>query len=201
MISSGTRMPEIVVLAAGSSSRLGRNKALVKVRGISVLGIQLAKLSSLTRGKPYVVIPSRSAVRREVIRHGGTCIFNSDPARGMSNSVRRALRCRRFSQAVLVMPVDLVALRSVDVKRMLRMWEGNRRKVIARRLGTRGVTPVILPKRLFHLAETITGDVGLRDLIAGLPTGERRLITLPSAGLDIDTKQDLSAARRRFGAR
>jgi CTP:molybdopterin cytidylyltransferase MocA len=99
------------------------------------------------------------------------------------------------------MPVDLVALRSVDVKRMLRMWEGNRRKLIARRLGTRGVTPVIVPKRLFRLADTITGDVGLRDLIAGLPPGERRLMTLPSAGLDIDTKQDLSAARRRFGAR
>ena len=118
----------------------------------------------------------------------------------MSNSVRRAVKCRRFSRAILIVPVDLIALRAADLKRMLKVWQGHPRKLIARRLGTRGVTPAIVPKRLFSLAETITGDVGLRDLIAGLPPGERVLVKMPSADLDIDTPQHLQAARRRFGA-
>jgi CTP:molybdopterin cytidylyltransferase MocA len=43
----------------------------------------------------------------------------------------------------------------------------------------------------------VSGDVGLRDLVNGLPAPQRVLLNLPSAALDVDTPQDLRAARRR----
>ena len=39
----------------------------------------------------------------------------------------------------------------------------------------------------------MTGDIGLRDLINGLPAEQRVLMNLPSAALDVDTPQDLRA--------
>jgi molybdenum cofactor cytidylyltransferase len=198
MISRGTLAPEIVVLAAGSSIRLGRNKALARIHGISLLGIQLAKLSPLARRKVSVVVPRRSAARREAIRHGGRCIVNAHPEGGMSNSVRCAMKSLRNSHAVMILPVDLIGIKPADIERMIATWRGHRRKLVARRLGTRGVTPAILPKHLFRLGEKLRGDVGLRDLIADLPAGERVLVRMPSAQVDVDTPSDLAAARRRF---
>jgi CTP:molybdopterin cytidylyltransferase MocA len=55
-----------------------------------------------------------------------------------------------------------------------------------------------LPQWLYPRALTLTGDVGLRELVAQLPAGTRVLIEMPSAARDVDTPQDLQDARRRF---
>jgi CTP:molybdopterin cytidylyltransferase MocA len=61
----------------------------------------------------------------------------------------------------------------------------------------RGGVPLILPRWLYARAQAVSGDVGLRDLVNGLPAPQRVLLNLPSAALDVDTPQDLRAARRR----
>jgi CTP:molybdopterin cytidylyltransferase MocA len=43
----------------------------------------------------------------------------------------------------------------------------------------------------------VTGDIGLRGLVSGLPPSQRILLPLASAALDVDTPQDLRTARRR----
>jgi CTP:molybdopterin cytidylyltransferase MocA len=68
--------------------------------------------------------------------------------------------------------------------------------VIARRIGRHGGIPLILPRWLYTRALAVTGDVGLRDLISGLPQPQRVLVEVPSAAFDVDTPQDLEAARR-----
>jgi CTP:molybdopterin cytidylyltransferase MocA len=57
--------------------------------------------------------------------------------------------------------------------------------------------PLILPRWLYARALAVSGDVGLRNLVNGLPAPQRVLLNLPSAALDVDTPQDLRAARRR----
>jgi CTP:molybdopterin cytidylyltransferase MocA len=70
--------------------------------------------------------------------------------------------------------------------------------VIARRIGQHGGTPLILPRWLYSRGLELKGDIGLRELVNTLPRDVLRLVDLPSAGMDIDTPQDLKAARRRF---
>ncbi|MEP6885990.1 MAG: nucleotidyltransferase family protein, partial [Gammaproteobacteria bacterium] len=57
--------------------------------------------------------------------------------------------------------------------------------------------PLILPRWLYARALEVRGDVGLRGLVAGLSPQQQVLLNLPSAGSDVDTPQDLHAARRR----
>jgi CTP:molybdopterin cytidylyltransferase MocA len=116
----------------------------------------------------------------------------------MSSSVRRGLRQARYSAAVLLLPVDLVELRTRDVARLISRWRGSRRTVVARRLHSAAATPLILPRHLYARALGVTGDQGLRQFVRGLP-GSVSLVDMPSAAADVDTAQDLARARRRRG--
>ena len=193
----------VLVLAAGFSSRLGRPKPLARVRASSLLRRTLTLVARFAPAKIVVVIPRRAA-RYRIEARGLNVAFAANPRRadGLSSSVRRGISLARYSPALLLLPVDLAALQQRDVARLISRWRAARRCVIARRLGPQGGTarggvPLILPRWLYARALAVRGDVGLRDLVSGLPAPQRVLLNLPSAALDVDTPLDLRAARCR----
>jgi len=187
---------QILILAAGFSSRLGRPKALARVRSVSLLRRTLILAARLGPAKIIVVLP-RGAARYRIEARGLNVVFVANPRRadGLSSSVRRGIARARHSPALLLLPVDLAVVRQADISRLISHWRAARRSVVARRIGPHGGVPLILPRRLYPRALAVTGDIGLRELINGLPANERVLVDLPSAALDVDTPQDLRAAR------
>jgi molybdenum cofactor cytidylyltransferase len=200
---------EVVIFAAGFSSRLGHPKALARVRGVSLLRRTVALAARLSPAQIIVVIP-RPAIRYRIEVRGFTVRFAANPRRaeGLSSSVRCGIARARYSSALLLLPVDLPGLTYRDLSRLVSRWRTARRCVIARRIGQdkeipHGGVPLMLPRWLYARALGVRGDIGLRDLVGGLRQGQRVLVKLPSAALDIDTPRDLQAARRRatrFGA-
>jgi len=197
---------QFLILAAGFSSRLGRPKPLARVRALSLLRRTLTVAARLAPAKIVVVIP-RHAARYRIEARGVNAVFTANPRRaeGLSSSVRRGIALARYSPALLLLPVDLADLQPRDLARLISRWRAARRCVIARRIGrqegaARAGVPLILPRWLYSRALGVTGDVGLRDLVSGLPAPQRVLLNLPSATLDVDTPQDLRAARRRLRA-
>jgi molybdenum cofactor cytidylyltransferase len=193
---------QIIVLAAGFSSRLGRPKALARVHGVSLLRRTLELAATLKCAKIIAVVARRSAQHSAQSRGiEVTFVTNSRRNQGLSSSVRRGIAEARYAPAVLLLPVDLARLKSRELARLLRRWRAAPRSVIARRIGRIGAAPLVLPRRLYPRALRITGDVGLRELLAQLPAADRVLVDMPSAASDIDTPQDLKAARRSFRRR
>ena len=123
---------------------------------------------------------------------------NADRAQGLSSSVRRGIAAARYASAILLLPTDLIHLTRRDLFKLARRRHSAPRRLLARRINLSGAIPVILPRWLYARASRLTGDVGLRDLIAQLPADRRVLVELPSARCDVDTPQDLRDARRRF---
>jgi molybdenum cofactor cytidylyltransferase len=197
---------QILILAAGFSSRLGYPKALARVRSVSLLRRTLILAVRLAPAKIIVVLPRRAARYRLEVRPFKV-VFAANPRRadGLSSSVRCGIAQARYSPALLLLPVDLAAVRQADLSHLISRWHAAKRRVVARLIGghegeagtPRGGVPLILPRRLYSRALAVTGDIGLRELINGLPVAERVLVDLPSAALDVDTPQDLRAARRR----
>jgi molybdenum cofactor cytidylyltransferase len=124
-------------------------------------------------------------------------VVNRARSAGLSSSVRRGIVAARHSSAVLFLPVDLVNLRRRELERLIRRWRSSPRSLVARKLAGSGAIPLILPKWLFPRALAVTGDTGLRTLIAGLPREQCVLVEFPSAAADVDTPLDLAQARRR----
>jgi molybdenum cofactor cytidylyltransferase len=194
----------VLILAAGFSSRLGHPKSLARVRAFSLLRRTLTLVAHFAPERIVVVIPRR-ATRYRIEARGLKVVFAANPRRadGLSSSVRLGIIRARYSAALLLLPVDLAALQRRDVARLISRWRAARRCVIARRIVQQGGTsragvPLILPRWLYARARSVTGDIGLRDLVNGLPAPQRVILNLPSAALDVDTPQDLRAARRRL---
>jgi molybdenum cofactor cytidylyltransferase len=197
----------VVILAAGFSSRLGRPKALVRVRSRSLLHRTLNLVAGLDPAKIALVLPPRAA-RLRIEAQGFKAIFavNSARAAGLSTSVRRGITVSRCSAGVLILPVDLAVLDQRDITRLISRWRAARRRLVARRIAggpgaPHGGTPLILPRRLYGRALEVAGDAGLRDLVRALPVQQRALLDLPSASFDVDTPADLHRARRRHRTR
>jgi molybdenum cofactor cytidylyltransferase len=190
---------QIVVLAAGFSSRLGRPKPLARVHGVSLLQRTLQVASGVAADRIIVVVP-RNSVRYRVEARGARVRWavNAERAQGLSSSVRRGIAAARYASATLLLPADLIHLTSRDLFRLVQRWSSAPRRLVARRIKLSGATPVILPRWLYARASSLRGDVGLRDLIGQLPADGRVLVDLPSARWDVDTPQDLRDARRRF---
>ena len=190
------------MLAAGQSTRLGRPKALARVHGASLLRRAIESAATLECARIIAVVPRNSARYRA--QAGGipvTFVANSQRSEGLSSSVRLGIAKARHSPAVLIMPADLANLKARELARLVRRWRATPRRVIARRIGRSGAAPLILPRRFYPGALRIVGDVGLREFLAQLPDDSRVLVELPSASRDIDTAQDLEAARRSYRSR
>jgi CTP:molybdopterin cytidylyltransferase MocA len=193
------RRLRIVVLAAGFSSRFGQPKALARLHGLSLLHRTLKVASSLGADRIIVVVP-RNAVRYRIEARGMKVRWavNAQRAKGLSSSVRRGISAARYAPAVLLLPVDLIHLKSRDLFRLARRWQSAPRRLVARGINFSGATPVVLPRWLYSRASSLSGDVGLREFIGQLPADSRTLVEMPSAAADVDTPQDLKAARHRF---
>ena len=196
-----SRKLQIVVLAAGFSSRLGQPKVLGRVHAVSMLRRTLKVASSLG-AHPIIVVVPRNAARYRIEARGMKVrwVVNSQRAQGLSSSVRRGVAAARYAPAVLVLPADLIDLNNRDLFRLARRWQSAPRRLAARRINSSGATPAILPRWLYPRALKLVGDVGLRELIKQLPADSRTLVDMPSAAADVDTLQDLKDARRRFRA-
>lgn len=189
-----------VILAAGFSRRLGESKALARVRGVSLLRRTAALLAPLADASLLVVAPPRQPRFAAELRGLAAEIrVNARRDGGLSSSVRLAIAHAGPASALLIVPVDLPALRARELARLVARWRAAPRQLVARRIGDAGGTPLILPRGLFAAAAGIRGDVGLRDLVRRLPAAQRRFVAVPSAGADVDRPQDLRAARRRLG--
>lgn len=199
MNAADPRKLQIVVLAAGFSSRLGQAKVLARVHGVSLLRRTLKVASSFSADRIIVVVP-RNAARYRTEARGMKVRWavNAQRTQGLSSSVRRGIAAARYAPAVLLLPVDLIHLNSRELFRLVQRWQSAPRRLIARRINLSGATPAILPRWLYPRASSLAGDVGLRALIGQLPDDSRVLVEMPSAVWDVDTAQHLRDARCRF---
>jgi molybdenum cofactor cytidylyltransferase len=178
---------------------MGRSKAFAKIHGVSLI-LRTIKVLAPFAANRIIVVTGPRAQRMRIELRSCSIAFVANPAHalGLATSVISGVRASRFSAAVLLLPLDLAELNARDVERLIACWRGSRRRVVARRADGRASIPLILPRALYPRVREIAGDVGLRNLLAALPANRRTLIELASAERDVDTPQELGAARRRM---
>jgi molybdenum cofactor cytidylyltransferase len=181
----------VMVLAAGSSSRLGTPKQLLPFRGKPLLAHAVAV--AIGCGPVFVVLGSRVDELLLVAEAaGGRAAVNPDWEQGMGSSVRTGLAAVEAAlpgaAAVLLTVCDQPHVSAELFGEMVRAFRSGRELVACEYSGTVGV-PALFARRYFPELRELAPDAGAKRLLAR-HAQDVFAVPFPAGVFDIDTPAD-----------
>lgn len=179
-----------IVLAAGASRRLGRPKQQVVLQGETLLerAIRIAKEAELS---PVIAVTRQSITPDERSPSGVHIVINQAADEGIASSIRcgvAAAEQHRVTGAV-ILACDQPRLGSSHLSALI---AAPGRLTASAYAGIVGI-PAYFPVEFFSSLQQLGGDTGARSLLkTAYPISAEEL------ELDIDTEDDLRAAREIF---
>lgn len=181
-----------ILLAAGSSSRLGRPKQLIQIEGEPLVALQARRLLAV---KPACVIVVTGAedelVADRLADLTATLVHNPDWALGMGSSLACGIRAMpERVRAALVLLCDQWRVTGADLERLTGAWADDPLSAVIADYGDTVGPPAILPRALFEQLSRLRGDTGAKRILKRW-NGSIVKVPMASAAPDIDTSQDL----------
>ena len=194
-----------VILAGGSSRRMGRPKLLLRWGGTSILGHQLGIWQQLGAAQISVVYAAADELLNEELDRQGVPaqnrIVNSNPEDGMFSSVRCAAMWNGWMPNLTHCAItlgDQPHLRLETLKAVITLSRKQPDRVCQPQYLGHAGHPVILPRAIFEQLKT-TDAPTLKDFLASRPSVSCE-VSDPGLELDIDTPADYERALRLFQA-
>jgi molybdenum cofactor cytidylyltransferase len=184
----------VLILAAGSSSRMKRPKQLVKIGNKFLLEMVLSKGKSIDVKDVYCVLGANNTGIRNVVSFPNIHFLNHDNYdKGLSASIafgvsKIALEDQSYD-AILILLGDQPAIEKDYLNAMIALFSEDTTKVIASNYGNRLGVPAIFPKSYFSELQELSGDFGAKNLLN--KNKEVVAFNKKTNFIDIDTAEDL----------
>lgn len=186
-----------VVLAAGESRRMGRNKLLLPWDETTVLERTLRNVAGSGVLETMVVVGHERELTESLSRDYGAAIHNQNYAKGMLSSVQAAVReLAPTFEAALVMLGDQPLVEPGIIDALLSAYAANPRGLIAPTYrGQRG-NPVIIDRRYFAELLALPPEAAPRVLLQRHPD-DLLLVEVDSDAIlhDLDRPEDYERLR------
>ncbi len=183
-----------VVLAAGAGSRFGGGKlrALLRDRPIVVHVVDAARAAALD---PIVVVVPPTGELDDLDLGTARRVINSNPAEGLSSSVRLGLRALELDAAVdaaVILPGDQPLVRPDVIGALVAALEGAPAMpfVVPRYADDPAPNPILARRSIWRLADELAGDRGFGPLLAAHPELVVH-VAVDGSNPDVDTPTDL----------
>lgn len=191
--SMGQRLAKVtgIILAAGQSSRMGRDKLSLPFRGVPLLqhSINAARESSL---EEVILVLSKDYKLDNLDTTGCKIVHPPGKRYSQSSSLKAGLSAvGKPSQGAMVLLGDQPLLKAVTLDFLL--WSFSQQSqywIVPEQEGMRG-NPVIIPNSWFQEVLQIEGDNGAKKILERVET-PLRLIKIEDPGpfIDIDTDHE-----------
>lgn len=187
----------VIILAAGSSSRLGQSKQLVKVNGVPLLlKTTMAALEALY-SHVVVVLGANAEEHKKLIAHLPIeIITNKDWEKGMGSTLKTGLqhilKLKPKSSAIVVLVCDQPLLTSSHLIALRGAYRKTGKPIVASLYKETLGVPALFDQSLFPELLEIKDVQGAKIVIENHPDSAE---TIPwtGGGLDIDTPEDLKS--------
>jgi molybdenum cofactor cytidylyltransferase len=191
----------IILLAAGSSSRLGYPKQLLRLRGRSLL-TGAVEIAHDVAGHRVVVVVGAAAQRlRSHLRRNCTnvqIVLNNRWRDGLGSSLAAGVHALPSSaRRALVLLCDQPNIDARCLRRLLARRRGRHTTILASHYGGRLGVPAVFPRSVFRDLRKLDGDIGARALLNDGHGFRIAAVPMPEAGRDIDTPADAAALRHQ----
>lgn len=192
------RMPvAAIIVAAGSSSRLGQPKQLLMMDGEPML--QRVIRFALTAGvAPVLVVlgANQDAIRSSVDFGAAMVVDNADWKEGLASSIRAGLQALEkvasSDSGVLLMGCDQPRVTAPHLRQLIETFaaQASSTVIASAYAGVQGI-PAVFPREAVPDLLALRGDRGARALLGQPPWP---LVSLPLDGgeIDIDRPEDLA---------
>ncbi len=185
-----------VVLAAGSSSRLGEPKQLVTLHGERLLDRMIRIAHEAGADPVFVVLGAEYQRMVDVLQtnhFAPRILINKAWRGGMASSIALGATAaeRAGVEDLLVLSCDQVAVTPEHLRKLV--ITSNREHVVASYYWERRGIPALFPEFSLHALQDLTGDTGAREILQ-----DEAVLTVPLPGgeSDVDTPEDLQRLRR-----
>jgi molybdenum cofactor cytidylyltransferase len=185
-----------LILAAGRSTRMGRNKLLIPLDGSRMIE-RVAEAVLASRATPVIVVTGHEAEAVRATLRAQPVEFVHNPAyhAGLSTSLAAGIAALPDAvDGVVVCLGDVPGVSAAVIDRLIAAFDpdAGRAIVAPERDGKRG-HPVLWGKQFFAALREVTGDTGGRGVLAG---NMASLATIAVADdgvmMDIDTPEALA---------
>jgi molybdenum cofactor cytidylyltransferase len=193
-------MPEpkvtAVVLAAGASTRMGRNKLLLDVGGEPLVRRTVRAAIEGSVDEVVVVLGHEEDRVRAELR-GLTCVavVNADHAEGAGTSVRTGVRQAAGADALMVVLADMPFVTAEMISTLARRYRATRAPLVVSHYGDVQAPPTVYDRALFGELLTIPGERCAKEVVRR-HRAEAVVVAWPAAALrDIDVAADYEEVR------
>lgn len=185
----------LILLAAGSSSRLGQAKQLLPYKGESL--IRHAALAAIDADfKPIVVVlgAEADATKKELQNLAVIQVVNSHWEKGLASSIKKGLQeillLEPELDGLVLMVCDQPYVNANLLRKLKKAWlETGKGLAACTYAGTVG-TPALIARDYFPEIEALQGQEGAKKLLLAYKTF-LALVPFPMGKVDIDTPEDL----------
>jgi molybdenum cofactor cytidylyltransferase len=181
-----------VVLAAGSSRRLGTPKQVLPYRDTTLLGATLEVARSVGFDQLIVTLGGAAPAVRDAVRLDGADVISVDePATGCSASLRAALdRVDRRAAGIVLMLGDQPCVEPATVRRTIQHGRAAPAGIMVCRYDDGIGHPFWLGRSVFGDLRQLHGDKGVWKLVESGRHPVRELEVAGPVPLDVDTWDD-----------
>ncbi|MCB8839739.1 NTP transferase domain-containing protein [Aurantimonas sp. VKM B-3413] len=193
---------DIVVLAAGRSSRMGGpNKLLATFDGVPLIRRSVMTALAAKNARTVRVVAGHMAddIAGALTGLDVETVENPAFAEGLSTSLKAGFAACRGADGVMVMLADQPLLSSADLDRLIAAFTGEGAgAIVAASDRGRRRNPVILSTAFADAIAALTGDIGAAPIIAANPDALTEVELGAAAGTDVDTPEALERAGGRL---
>ena len=191
-----------IVLAAGTSSRMGSQKQLLRLGEKTLLEHTVANVRAA--GIPEIVVVlgcGAAAIKQQILAKDINIVVNDQFESGLGTSLQCGIGAlSKDAQAAIVALADQPLVKAKTILGIIRQYEEHKPQIVLPTYrGFRG-NPVLLDRSIFPELAKLNGDTGCRALFGD---HLENILTTPVDDigilLDVDRKEDLALLREAPG--
>jgi molybdenum cofactor cytidylyltransferase len=184
----------IIILAAGSSSRLGQAKQQLFYKGKTLLQHAIETALGSQAAQVLVVLGANaSSIAPQISHYTISLLQNNDWETGMASSIKVGLKAvQEWASSpnhALFMLCDQPLITSEILNALMQTKEQTHKVIIGCSYANTIGAPVLFDASLFEELLQLTGQEGAKKLLTKYPD-KVVAVPFPEASLDIDTQQD-----------